>query len=79
MEQNFSHYTLKELCEMSEVINRAIEQQRMALRGARFDDMMRAINAFAEVCPDAQVFNFGRSCCPIRLIADPDQWEFARK
>ena len=78
MEQDFSHYTLKELREMSEVINRAINQQRMALRDTRFNAMIKAISEFAEVCPDAMVYDNEYSY-PIGAMADGDNWAFAGK
>ena len=75
MEHNYSHYSLDELREMRETINREIEKRRM-VRDERFNTMMKAIREFEEVCPDAEVCDYDIGIS-IHHMTDRDNWFFS--
>lgn len=75
MEHDYSRYSLEELREMRKAINNEIDTQMNQLREDRFNSMVKAIQAFREVCPCATVFDYKNSVS-IADMTNLDNWDF---
>lgn len=75
MDLHLSQYSLEELREMRTAIDKEITRCKNAVRENRFNEMIKAIQKFREVCPCATVFDYENSI-PIVDVADRDNWDF---
>ena len=72
---DLTHYSAEDLRDMSTKINRKLDRRKNVLREERFNAMMKAIQAFREVCPCATVFDY-RNSISIVHAANRDSWDF---
>ena len=75
MDLRLSQCSLEEMREMRAAIYKEITRRKNEVRESRFNEMMKAIRDFKEVCPDAKVCDYEYSVF-ISYIADRDNWEF---
>ena len=75
MDLRLSQCSLEEMREMRAAIDKEITRRKNEVRESRFNEMMKAIRDFKEVCPDAKVCDYEYSVF-ISYIADRDNWEF---
>ena len=75
MDLHLSQCSLEEMREMRAAIDKEITRRKNVLRESRFNEMMKAIQNFREVCPCAQVSDYDY-IISIEHIVDRDNWEF---
>lgn len=75
MNCDFSKLSADELHEMQEQIYEELKERTAVVRKERFDAMIKAIDAFRELCPSAKVCDYDYSVF-ISYIANGDNWDF---
>ena len=75
MDLHLSQCSLEEMHEMRAAIEKEIMRRKNEVRESRFNEMMKAIQKFREVCSYAQVCDYEKTI-PIEYLADRDNWEF---
>ena len=72
---DLTHYSMEDLRDMYAEINHELDKRKNLLREERFNTMLKAIQAFREVCPCATVFDYENSV-PIVDVANRNNWDF---